>query len=99
MGGRRVASENRAVFARLVDGDGVIVDTRNAFYFGLNRTGAFLWERLAQGGGATMGELADALCERFAVERTEAERDADDFIHRLVEHGLAKLNEAKTDGD
>ena len=99
MGGGRVAAENRAVFARLVDGDGVIVDTRNAFYFGLNRTGAFLWERLAQGGGATIGELADALCERFAVERAEAERDATDFIARLVENGLVSLNETNAVGD
>ena len=86
------------MFARLVDGDGVIVDTRNAFYFGLNRTGAFLWERLAQG-GATVGELADALVERFAVEKPEAERDASDFIGRLVEHGLARVNEPKAVGD
>src|SRR5689334_1865991 len=98
MGGGRVATENRAVFARLVDGDGVIVDTRNAFYFGLNRTGAFLWERLAQG-GATVGELADALVERFAVERPDAERDASDFIGRLVENGLAKVNEPNAVGD
>ena len=42
----------RAVFARLKDGEGVIVDTATAFYYGLNRTGVFLWESLGGQGSA-----------------------------------------------
>ena len=91
MPGTRVAAENRAVFARLVDGDGVIVDTQTAFYFGLNKTGAFLWEHIQKTGGATAEELSRALCERFEVEPEAADRDAREFIDRLVQHGLASM--------
>ena len=88
------------MFALLSDGDGVIVNTGNAFYFGLNKTGAFLWQKLAESGGATIADLTDALVGKFAVERSEAERDATEFIARLVEHGLASLqNEPKAAGD
>ena len=96
----RVAAENRAVFAQLADGEGVIVDTETAFYFGLNRTAAFLWERLQAPGGAAREDLVLALCARFAVERPEAERDVSDFLEQLVKQGLAsRLNEPGAGSD
>jgi len=77
------------VFARLQDGDGVIVDTQTAFYFGLNKTAAFLWQEISRPGGVTLADLALALTARFAVESAEAERDASEFVEQILQHGLA----------
>jgi hypothetical protein len=81
---------DQAVFAGLQDGEGVIVDTKSAFYFGLNKTAAFLWDRLKTEKDVTASGLTDALCARFEVTRDEASRDVEEFLAHVVEYGLAK---------
>jgi hypothetical protein len=83
---------DQAVFAGLQDGEGVIVDTKSAFYFGLNKTASFLWEKLQQE-ASTAGALADALCGRFEVSREQAKADVEDFLRHVIEYGLAKRRE------
>jgi hypothetical protein len=83
----------RAVFARLKDGEGVIVDTATAFYYGLNRTGVYLWEALGEqkaagDTGVPRGQLVRALCDRFEVETDEASRNVDEFLGQLEQFGL-----------
>jgi hypothetical protein len=85
----RWSGKPSAIFARVADGDGVIVDSATAFYFGLNRTAAFLWELLQSRGSLSAGELARELEQKFEVSTLEAERDVAEFLARLVEHGLA----------
>jgi len=96
----KVALKERAVFARLADGDGVIVDTETAFYFGLNKTATFLWQRLQESNGATVDELASALCAAFAVERAQAERDVSEFVEKILQNALAtRVNGEPAGGD
>jgi hypothetical protein len=96
----RLVPGERAVFARLADGDGVIVDTKTAFYFGLNRTAAFLWQFVQEaGGGVTSEQLVDALCQKYAVEPAQARQDVAQFLERLQEHGLVhRLNNSQENG-
>lgn len=51
----------------------------------LNDTGAMLWKQLEQGGGKT--ELVDALTGEFAVSRSQAEADVEEFLDRLIRVG------------
>jgi hypothetical protein len=81
---------DQAVFAGLQDGEGVIVDTRSAFYFGLNKTAAFLWDKLQKEKDVTALQLTDALCARFEVSREDASRDVEEFLRHVVEYGLAR---------
>jgi hypothetical protein len=81
---------DQAVFAGLQDGEGVIVDTKSAFYFGLNKTAAFLWEKLQHEKAVTATFLTDALCARFDVDRAQAAHDVEEFLAHVVEYGLAK---------
>ena len=87
------AAVDQAVFAGLQDGEGVIVDTKSAFYFGLNKTAAFLWEKLQKDKEVTAVVLVDALCGRFDVAREQAAADVEDFLRHVVEYGLAKRRE------
>jgi len=94
-----VSPQERAVFARLSDGDGVIVDTQTAFYFGLNKTATFLWQELSRPGGVTISDLTSALVRRFAVGEADAERDATEFVEQILQHGLAaRVNAAPPAG-
>ncbi len=52
----------------------------------LNRTGAFLWERLAA--GDTPEAAARALAAAFQVEAEAAREDCLEFCRTLVEEGL-----------
>jgi hypothetical protein len=92
----RFSPQDRAVFAALRDGDGVLLDTQTTAYFGLNKTAAFLWEKLQEAREITAGQLADLLCGRFAVDRPTAERDVSDFLARVVKYGLATRVPAAT---
>src|SRR3954468_8049361 len=80
---------DQAVFAGLQDGEGVIVDTKSAFYFGLNKTAAFLWEKLQKEKEVTAASLVDALLARFEVSREDAVKDVESFLAHVVEYGLA----------
>jgi hypothetical protein len=84
---------DQAVFAGLQDGEGVIVDTKSAFYFGLNTTAAFLWEKLQKDKEVTAVQLTDAICARFEVSREQARHDVEEFLAHVVEYGLAKRRE------
>src|SRR5262245_39218308 len=97
----RLISGDRAVFARLTDGDGVIVDTHDAFYYGLNRTAAFLWQCVQEAkGGVTADDLVDTLCRKYAVEREQAGADVAQFLERLLQHGLVvRVNDSKGIGN
>lgn len=51
----------------------------------LNETGALLWQKLEQ--GADREALADALTGEYAVDRSQALADVDEFLAKLAEVG------------
>jgi pyrroloquinoline quinone biosynthesis protein D len=54
----------------------------------LNRIGSFLWERCE---GATVDELAEAVCARYEVDAQTARRDVAAFVDDLRARGLVTL--------
>ncbi|MBR5156526.1 MAG: PqqD family protein [Clostridia bacterium] len=52
----------------------------------LNETGAFLWEKLKS--KISKEELLNALLSEYAVERSVAEADVDEFLKTLSEKEL-----------
>ncbi len=66
-----------AVGDRVKDFNGII---------NLNETGAFLWNKLAE--GTDRETLLNALLEEYDVEKVTAEKDVDGFIAKLKEAGL-----------
>jgi hypothetical protein len=71
---------------REIEGEVVALDLRNTTYFGLNRTGAVLWDALQQ--GATRSELVSRVAERFAIDEATAGPDVDAFLADLENRGL-----------
>jgi hypothetical protein len=94
----RVAVRRRAVYSRLADGDGIIVDIESAFYYGLNRSASFLWQEIqSHPDGVTRPELTRSLCHRFRVTPDDAARDIEDFVKRLASRELVTVS-ASTPG-
>lgn len=71
---------------RQIDDEVVMLDTREGTYLALNSSAAVLWTALAA--GASRGELAGILVERYGIETRQATEDADEFISSLAECGL-----------
>ena len=74
------------LFWRPSDGEVIALDAESSRYYLVNPTAATIWERLQD--GATEADLADSLCERFAVERDVAESAVTSFLEEMEARGL-----------
>ena len=81
------------VLSRELDGEVVLLDLRSGRYFGLNPTGALVWE-LAKA-QVPVEDMAARLVDEFDVSMDRARADVDAFVRILVERGLASMAEAR----
>lgn len=52
----------------------------------LNETASFLWEKAQS--PVTREELVSSLLDEYEVDKDQAQKDIDDFLHLLSEHKL-----------
>jgi len=55
----------------------------------LNEVGDFIWEHID--GKRSIGDILDAILERYEVSREEAEGDLKDFIKTMAERNLIEV--------
>ena len=79
------------VFAQEVDGEMVLLDMESENYFGLDEVGTAIWQAMQE--KETLKEVLDVLLEQYEVETEMLEHDLSDFIAKLVESGLVKVEE------
>lgn len=87
------------VYSRVSEG-GVLLSTETEVYYGLNETGARIWESLAS------CETMDGLCRRLESEYPEVDpatlrRDVEELLEDLTDHGLLvrRPNGGRHEGD
>jgi hypothetical protein len=64
----------------------VALDLRRSLYLSTNASGRALWDKLAE--GATVGQLAELLQERYGIDAATATEDATSFLSELAAHDL-----------
>ena len=79
------------VFAQEVDGEMVLLDMESENYFGLDEIGTAIWQAMQE--KETLKEVFDVLLEQYEVEPEMLEKDLSDFVGKLVESGLVKVEE------
>ena len=79
------------VFAQEVDGEMVLLDMESENYFGLDEVGTAIWQAMQE--KETLKEVFEALLEQYDVEEEMLENDLSDFVAKLVESGLVKVEE------
>ena len=72
-----------------VSGETVLLDLSSENYFGLDKIGTRIWELL--NGGASVGEVVDALLEEYDTDRKTLESDLAELLEKLAEAGLISL--------
>jgi hypothetical protein len=85
--GDRVRAAPAALATRVGD-EVAILHLDRASYFGLNATGAWIWERLQQ--PATLAELRDGLTAAFDTTPEQAAADVLAFVGALEGAGLVE---------
>lgn len=74
---------------RVVDGEAVIIHLVTTHYYGLNATGTFLWNLLAEK-PHTAAELAAALAAHYGEPVEAVTADVDGILDGLVAEHLVK---------
>ena len=77
------------LFAQEVDEEMVILDTTSQEYFGLDQTGAVIWQHLSEHGA--LQKTYEAMREVYEVNDEQLETDICRFVQELVDAGLVEL--------
>ncbi len=75
-----------------VNGEIVLLDLQAETYFGLNETGARVWQLLQDGKAGD--QLLDQMLEEFEIDRPQLEADVTELIAQLSEAGLIVRKDA-----
>lgn len=74
------------VSAQILDGDAVMINLSNGFYYSMSNVGAFIWERMV--GGYTLDAIVDSLTQRYDVSVERARADLEALVAQLLEENL-----------
>jgi hypothetical protein len=74
------------VLAREIDGEIVILSLDRASYFGLNKSGAYVWQAIVE--RQPLREAATALGRTYGIAPAQADNDVLDVARQLLEAGL-----------
>ncbi len=72
-----------------LNGEAAILGLSNGVYYGLNETGARLWDFLSK--PRTAGELCDLMTEEYGVEKSRCERDVTALLKQMDKEGLVEI--------
>jgi len=84
-------SITQEIIWREVDGEVLILNTSNGYYFSLNGTAAEIWRYLLQSEGKGLEEIAQLLTLRYNVDKQQALGDVDGLIRELRDEGIVIL--------
>lgn len=77
------------IFTQVVDEEMVILDPDSGAYFGLDETGAVIWQHLSESG--SLQEVYDAMYAIYDVDSEQLEADICRFVQELVDAQLVEV--------
>jgi Coenzyme PQQ synthesis protein D (PqqD) len=85
-------ARNPRVAARSLDGEMMIMSSRDSTLFTLNKTATILWQ--AADGATPLDEIVEnRICPQFEVEPSEALHDAESLARELASHEILQISE------
>ena len=81
------------VAAKDVDGEAVLINLTNGMYYSTDQVGGFVWSLVE--GGYALDAIADAVAERYGVEKAVAEKDVGALAQQLLDENLALPGEGE----
>lgn len=77
----------------IIEGEVVIVDMNNGYYYSSEHTGAAIWRLID--GGSSLQQIVEALASRFPGALPEIERTTREFIEQLCAERLVVASGAR----
>jgi hypothetical protein len=85
-------ARSSAIAARLLGGEMMIMSAGDSTFFTLNEVATAIWQ--AADGCTPLSEIVAAkICSEFDVNPGQAERDAEQFVQELSQHGILLVAE------
>ena len=81
--------ESKKIMGKKLDSEWVFLNLENGVYYGLNETGSLIWDELKS--QKDFLAVVEKLETVFQVDRPTAEKDLRQFLKKLKEEGLAKI--------
>lgn len=82
----RLTLNSEVAAAKLIDDEVIIINVVTGHYYSLGDAASFVWLRLSQ--GASVGEIAHDLPQRYDVAGAQAHADVERLFTDLLEHRL-----------
>ncbi len=83
------------VIQEIIDGEAIIADLSQGFYYSLDQNGSLIWRALVN--GWSVSDIIDATVDRFPSERSEIEVGINDLVGRLQSEQLIVSAPAETE--
>jgi Coenzyme PQQ synthesis protein D (PqqD) len=83
---------SKAIAARMLGGEMMVMSVRDSTFFTLNEVATVIW-RAADGCTPLAEIVAQSVCQEFDVDFETAQRDAEDVVQRLAEHGILVISD------
>lgn len=88
----KYVARSRAVAARLLDGEMIIMSAADSTLFSLSDVATVIWQ-YADGRTPLSSIVRERICAEFEVAPEEARRDAEAFIEQLASHGILRVSD------
>jgi hypothetical protein len=74
-----------------LSGEAAVLDLRSGVYYGLNETGAFIWNQIKE--PTSVRAIRDAMAAEYEVDVARCERDLFRILTELVDRGLVEVKD------
>jgi len=78
-----IIQRNNDILASDIDGEKVMMSIQQGEYYGLGKTGSFIWDNIEQ--PITIKDLADLITEKYEVNKEQCLQDILPFLNDLAE--------------
>lgn len=90
--GEKYIVRSRKIAARNLGGEMMIMSAVDSTFFTLNEVATAIWE--AADGQTPLSQIVDQrVCTEFDVEPEQAQRDAEEFVAQLSQHGILLVSD------
>lgn len=91
---QKILKPNTAeVAAKEIDGEAVLINLTNGMYYSMDLVGGFIWSLIEN--GHDLDTIANAVADRYGIEKSVAAADVETLADKLVEERLALPSDAE----
>ena len=83
---KTIIQRNTDILASDIDGEKVMMSIQQGEYYGLGKTGSFIWDHIEQ--PISINDLVDLITEKYEVSKEQCLNDIMPFLNDLAEKQL-----------